>query len=111
MDIKIVYNKICSNAGQANVEKSKPRQTPVIVDAVRQLVLSQEGQPHSHRSTQEITATMRAREDDNGHPVFGLISRTSIQRIIKETLRLKPLTRSRQLCVENNGGQIAKWRM
>jgi hypothetical protein len=90
----MVYNKICSNAGQTNVEKRKPRQTPVIIDAVRELVLSQEGHPHSHRSAREITATMRAREDDNGQAVFGPISRSSIQRIVKETLHLKPLTRS-----------------
>lgn len=90
----MVFDKICSNAGQENVEKHKPRQTPVIVDAVHQLVLSQEGQLHSHMSTREITATMRARVDEHDQPAFGQISRSSIQRIVKKTLHLKPLTRS-----------------
>jgi len=67
--------------------------SPVRVAEVRRLVQSPVDHRHTHLSVRDIAQSMRARRDQHDRPTFGPIRRSTVARIIKKALRLRPLTR------------------
>jgi hypothetical protein len=63
------------------------------VAEVHRLVQSPVGRRHTHLSAREIAQSMRARRDQHDQPIFGPIRRSTVARIIRKALQLKPLTR------------------
>jgi hypothetical protein len=87
------FEQFLKVAGQKNVEKRKPCMSPVRVAEVRRLVQSPVDRRHTHLSVRDIAHSMRARRDQHDRPTFGPIRRSTVGRIIKKALLLKPLTR------------------
>ena len=81
--------------------------SPVRVAEVRRLVQSPAGHNHTHLSARDIAQSMRARRDQHDRPIFGPIRRSTVARIIRKALQLKPLTR-RNVHALNDRQQAAR---